>query len=109
MTAAGWLQERIDGSPALLRSRLAEVVAGLGEKGDLAGALLAAAGAELEGVRGRLDEREAAFDLLVADALLTLACEAAAFSDPATVEERCRAMGPDGALGKLAESWAGRR
>jgi hypothetical protein len=105
---AAWLKARIEESPAPLRDRLAKVIAGLDPRVDLTEALLDSARATLDGLYGQLEEREAAFDLLLADGLLTLACEAAAYSDPEMVAERCRAMGPEGELGRLAERWVGR-
>ncbi|MGD2216041.1 MAG: hypothetical protein PVJ64_04770 [Gemmatimonadales bacterium] len=107
MDVAG-LQSKIADSPLPLRERLAEVIAGIDPAVDLADALLAAARQLLEDVRDRLESRDAALDLLAADGLLTLACEVAAASDPETLEERCRAMGPSGELGRIAERWAGR-
>lgn len=100
-----WLQERLRNSPPPLRERLESHVATLDGEADLSDALVAAACDLLDSIRDRLDKREAAFDLLAADGLLTLACEAAAFSDPEGVAERCRGMGPDGELGRLAERW----
>ncbi len=105
---ADWLQARIGESPPPLRERFRAVVAGIDPATDLSDALLAAARDLLDDVRSRVDHREAAFDLLVADGLLTLACEAAAYSDPEALAERCRAMGPSGELGRVAERWAGR-
>ena len=104
----GWLLERLAASPEPLRTRLSEVVQDLNEDTDLARRLMKAACEFLESVYGRLEDREAAFDLLVADGLLTLACEAVAASDPDHVVERCRSMGPGGELGELAARWAGR-
>ena len=40
--------------------------------------------------------------------LLTLACEAAAVTDPETLADRCRIMGPGGKLGSVASRWVGR-
>ncbi len=108
MRADGWLQERLAESPEPLRQRLEAVVERLNPDQRLDEALLGAATELLEGVRRRLDRRDSAFDLLVADGLLTLACEAVAISDPERVVERCRAMGPDGELGRIAVRWAGR-
>lgn len=108
MTGSDWLRSRLGNTPAPLREGLERAIAGLDPEMDLSEALLAAARGTLDGVRDRLGHRDAAFDLLVADALLTLACDAAAFSDPDTVAESCRAMGPGGALGRLAADWEGR-
>lgn len=108
MKAPDWLAERLAETPEPLRSELAAVVEGLPASEDLADGLLVAAEQRLEAVYGRLGARESAFDLLAADGLLTLACEAAAVSDPARIAERCRAMGPSGRLGALAGRWARR-
>jgi hypothetical protein len=108
MTSAGWLERRLADTPSPLREGLAEKIAELDPGQELSAALLSVARETLESIRGRLDEREAAFALLVADGLLTLACDAAAFNDPNTVAERCREMGPGGELGRLAKGWAGR-
>lgn len=102
-----WLGRVLADTPDPLRGRLAAMIDELPREGDVPGALLAMACQVLESVRDRLDDREAAYDLLLADALLTLACEAAAHSDPASLVERCAAMGPGGELGRLAERWAG--
>ncbi|NIR44852.1 MAG: hypothetical protein GWN99_11135 [Gemmatimonadetes bacterium] len=103
-----WLRRRLDETPSPLREELEKAVAGLEAESEPAAVLVATACRTLDGVRGRLDERAAAFDLLLADGLLTLACDAAAFGDPDAVVERCRAMGPSGELGRLARKWAGR-
>ena len=106
--AAAWLEARVEASPAPLRDRLGSAVAAIDPGVDLSDALLAAAGTALEDVRNRVDSREAALDLLVADGLLTLACEAAAYSHPKGLADRCAAMGPGGELGRIAARWAGR-
>jgi hypothetical protein len=105
---AAWLQAKIGESPLPLQERLREVVVGIDPAADLSGELLAAARDLLDSVQGRVERRDAALDLLVADGLLTLACEAAASSDPEALAERCRAMGPSGELGRIAKRWAGR-
>jgi hypothetical protein len=105
---AAWLQAKIGESPLPLQKRLREAVAGIDPAADLTDELLAVARELLDSVRGRLGRRDAALDLLAADGLLTLACEAAASADPETLAERCRAMGPNGELGRIAERWAGR-
>jgi hypothetical protein len=108
VTGADWLERRMANTPSPMREGLEKAIAGLDPETELSEALLAAATTTLERTRDRLEHRDAAFDLLVADGLLTLACDAAAFSDPDTVEERCRDMGPSGELGRLARNWAGR-
>jgi len=108
MTAEDWLRLRLAESPTPLRERLEGPIAKLTPDVDLPDALMAAACELLERARDRLDSRESAFDLLAADGLLTLACEAAAFSNPETLAEHCRAMGPGGELGRVADRWMGR-
>lgn len=105
MTKADWLRKRLRDSPPPLRERLEARVARLDGETDLQCALVATACDLLEDIRDRLDQRAAAFDLLAADGLLTLACEAAAMADPEELAERCRKMGPDGELGLLAQRW----
>lgn len=108
MTArSDWLGRVLADTPEPLRGRLLPMIGDLPQDGDLPAALLTMACDVLESVRDRLDEREAAYDLLLADGLLTLACEAAAHSDPASLVKRCGAMGPGGELGRVAERWAG--
>lgn len=105
---AGWLQERIAESPLPLRERLSEAVSAIDPAAELADQLLAVARELLDSVRDQLERRVAALDLLTADGLLTLACEAAASSEPESLAERCCAMGPSGELGRIAERWARR-
>ncbi len=108
MTGPVWLHRRLSESPEPLRRGLEEEIGRLEPGEDIPDALLAAACRVLDGARAGLDRREAAIDLLVADGLLTLACEASARSDPGRLEERCRDMGPGGELGRLARRWTGR-
>ena len=108
MTRPTWLEQRLSESPAPLRARLEAATFDPDRATDLSDGLLDAACRLLEKVRGREEEREAAFDLLVADGLLTLACEAAAVTDPETLADRCRIMGPGGKLGSVASRWVGR-
>jgi hypothetical protein len=108
MTEETWLRERLDATPHPLRELLEQRVAELDSSLDLPEALLAAACSILDSVHGRLDTREAAYELLAADGLLTLACEAAAWVRPETVAEVCRDMGPGGELGRVAERWVAR-
>ncbi len=108
MISEGWLKSRLAESPTPLRDGLRRSLAELDTGTELSQALLGAACGVLESARDRLQRREAAFDLLVADGLLTLACEAAAYSDPQALVDTCRAMGPGGALGHVAERWAAR-
>lgn len=108
MAVPDWLRARLSEAPAPLRERLETAIAEVDLEAELSRELLATATRRLEAVRERLNDRESAFELLVADGLLTLACEAAAFSDPHTVAERCREMGPGGELGRVAARWLGR-
>lgn len=108
MRRPDWLARRLAETPAPLRDRLVGAVARLEPELELSHALVMAAERTLEALHDRLDEREAALDLLVADGLLTMACEAVAYAEPERLAERCRAMGPSGELGRLAERWAGR-
>lgn len=108
MTPPEWLSARLSETPEPLRERLETAIGEIDPDADLTRELLAAATRRLDALRDRLHDRTAAFELLVADGLLTLACEAAAFADPAEVAERCRAMGPGGGLGRVAERWLGR-
>ena len=105
---SAWLQAKISESPLPLQQRLRDAVAGIDPAADLPGELLAAARDLLDSLRGYMERRASALDLLVADGLLTLACEAAALSDPEALAERCRDMGPSGELGRVALRWAGR-
>lgn len=108
MTAGDdWLGRVLGDTPEPLKGRLLAMTGDLPRDENLAGALLSMAREALESVRHRLGERDAAYDLLLADGLLTLACEAVAHSDPTSLVERCEAMGPGGELGRLAERWAG--
>ncbi len=100
-----WLRLRVDASPAPLRERLEWPIANLDSDLDLSDALLNAACELLERARASLEGRESAYDLLAADGLLTLACEAAAISDPEAIADRCRDMGPGGRLGHVAARW----
>ncbi len=103
-----WLRRRLAESPAPLRERLERRIRGLEVgAGDLPAALVSAAVEILESLRDSIEDREAAFELLTADGLLTLACEAAAYADPEHLPERCRDMGPSGELGRVAERWVG--
>lgn len=107
MMAEEWLRRRLDASPSPLRESLESPIANLDPDLDLADALLEAACELLDRVRLRLESRESAYDLLAADGLLTLACEAAAIADPEKIADRCRDMGPGGHLGRVAARWVG--
>ena len=109
MKREDWLAERLADSPEPLRDRLEREVDGIPEDVDPADGFIEAACRLLDGVRDRIDQRAAAFELLAADGLLTLACEAAAVYTPDGIVERCRRMGPGGRLGELAAGWASER
>ncbi len=109
MTPHECLETRVRAAPEPLRSGLASAIERLDDGPDLAERLVDLAIERIEEVRERLDHRDGAFDLLVADGLLTLACEVAALSRPTEVADRCRLMGPAGRLGELARTWAAKR
>lgn len=91
MNAARWIAERTEQPPVRLRARLDEVMAQ--QPGELAAAdALARAGHDLLAAQlaAGTTARDAALDLLTADALVTYAFEAAA-DDPATLDERAAA------------------
>ncbi|HKP31065.1 MAG TPA: hypothetical protein VJU15_16765 [Gemmatimonadales bacterium] len=85
MTAAEWLAASAPGAPAELVARANEWLTRVPVSGsasdDLAGAGREALGAVIASPGGR----PAAADLLAADALVTLALEARAAEDPATL------------------------
>ncbi len=90
MTDDAWFAQRTDGAPARLRERAARYFnatthAALPRRLAIAGnaALATAAGAS---------SREAALDLLAADALITLALLAAAERNPASLADEARAL-----------------
>ena len=75
--AEAWLQTREPAAPDGLRARMIDALRAA--EGDSLPELLAhAAALRLESALALGDAREAAFDLLAADGLLTYACEAAA-------------------------------
>jgi hypothetical protein len=95
-TVGDWFAEESAGAPALLRERSAGYLIGR-EQGDPAEALAAAAH---DALRASLAHsgREAALDLLAADALVTLALKARAFQDPGGLRDfaaRLRAASTD--------------
>ena len=81
-TPEGWLARRQPPPPPELTERVVDTLAASGRAGATLEALAVAARAELERARARRGRvRESALHLLVADALLTYACEAALESD----------------------------
>lgn len=91
MNAARWIAGRIEQPPARLRARLDEVTGQ--QPADVAAAdALARAGHDLLAAQlaAGATARDAALDLLTADALVTYAFEAAA-DDPATLDARAAA------------------
>lgn len=92
MTASDpWLEARIGGAPAALLARVEECmatvpVAPLGTRLALAGELA------LQAAIRRGTDREAALDLLAADALITLALLESAERDPASLGATARRL-----------------
>ncbi len=81
--AETWLSERIDGAPAVLRTRAEEAVRQVdSDSGILAERLAAASRVVLEKASSGGAGRSAAKELLSADALLTLALLCEAEQDP---------------------------
>ncbi|MDQ3082351.1 MAG: hypothetical protein M3R07_09085 [Gemmatimonadota bacterium] len=82
--AGEWIRSREPAPPAVLADRLAAIVSGqiCADTAALAGLLAGEAARLLENLH---DDRKGAEDLLVADALVTYAMEAAA-EDPGEVE-----------------------
>jgi hypothetical protein len=90
MTVEGWLDGRVPRPPEVLRARMRSVLADCssGGAGDVPDTLLAAAEMVLARLlREGCATRESALDLLVADALVTYAFEAAA-DEPARLARR---------------------
>jgi hypothetical protein len=93
-----WLEARLEDAPPALRDAVLRAwEAASGGEGVTARCVEAAC-ALLADERVAL-ERGRAFDLLAADALVTLACEAAAETAPDRLAEIARALGPAGRLG----------
>ena len=76
-----WFEEQSAGSPAPLRERAAHYLAGCREP-ELAERLAGAANDALSAALAHSGDRSGALDLLVADALITLALKARALADP---------------------------
>jgi hypothetical protein len=106
-----WLDDRRPPAPGVLRSATNEAVAasrrassegtgGSGRVDDRVARLAEAAGERLASALSKPGRvREAAFDLLTADALLTYACEAALEGeDPAAALARLGSLGEDQAI-----------
>lgn len=91
MNARRWIAERPEQPPVRLRARLDEVT-GVAVESVPAADALAAAGRDLVGslLAAGATARDAALDLLAADALVTYAFEAAA-DDPASLDARAAA------------------
>jgi hypothetical protein len=106
VTAAEWIAARGPGVPPALAARCVEALgAHAGAVGDGIAAALLAAGERLlaEIVARPAQARDAALDLLAADALVTWAFEAAA-DDPASLGSHADAA--MARIGRLAEGWA---
>ena len=98
MTDFGWLETRRPRPPEDLRERLHDVAGGPArERSDLSETLLSSArGALARALSQPGRVRNAAFDLLVVDALVTYACEAALEgSDPDAVLDGLISIGRD--------------
>jgi hypothetical protein len=86
--AGAWVAAHAEQPPAALRERLDTILNAPHAGGDVAPALLDAGKALLAGIlQSGSTQRDAALDLLSADALVTYAFEAAA-DDPATLDAR---------------------
>jgi hypothetical protein len=96
-----WIEERSEGMPAALQPALHAGIADVRSTGDVAAGLIDGAAVLLERVLSSMPmRRDQALDLLAADALATMACEAAA-DDPATFEMHARhAMKTIGSMGR---------
>lgn len=111
--ARRWLEEREPQAPPALRSRMLEAVGRRAADADEAGTAGAHAGvatvlaeAAIERLRSVLaspGDREAAWDLLTADALLTGALEAAAEAGPEALLALAEAYGPERLAAELLE------
>ncbi len=91
-SAVAWLEERRPAPPPALAARLREALTGVSDAADesVAERCLAAGERLLAGLLARdCGSRDAALDLLAADALVTYAFEAAS-TEPARLEERAR-------------------
>jgi len=82
MTASEWLLQRTSAGPARLRARVMEFWEGAPAAGPLAERLAEAGRRALAGVLAHPGDRDAALDLLAADALITLALLAQAEDAP---------------------------
>jgi len=85
MTAALWLASKSPGAPAALVERAAEWLSRVPGTGAASDHLAEAGRAALQAAIDSSGTRPAAADLLAADALVTLALEARAAEDPASL------------------------
>lgn len=85
MTAAEWLAASASGAPADLVARAGEWLSRVAPTGSASDDLADAGRVALGAVIGSTGGRPAAADLLAADALVTLALEARAAEDPASL------------------------
>jgi hypothetical protein len=81
-----WVEERLSGGPPELVARARAVVALVPSSEPLPDRLARASEVALDHAVAKEASREAALDLLVADALVTLALEVQAHLDPAGLE-----------------------
>jgi hypothetical protein len=85
MTAAEWLAASASGAPAELVARAGQWLARVASTGSASSDLAAAGREALEAAIASPGGRPAAADLLAADALVTLALEARAMEEPASL------------------------
>jgi hypothetical protein len=86
MIERSWVESRLERVPASLRARMTEVLGAQSDGPVTAAALRAAAEGLLQDVVARGEKADPG-DLLAADALVTLACEAASEFDPERLAE----------------------
>lgn len=95
-----WFLQASDGAPGALQARAAQYLDAAEPNQDLARNLAAAAMRALRATLEHPGGRDVALDLLAADALVTLALQAQATSDPVQLAEfaaELRAAGPGAA------------
>jgi len=80
--AVAWLEARSAGAPPALRQRVRDHLASAPQGDDVATRLAEAGGIALRAALAQGRSRAAALDLLAADALVTLALQAQAESNP---------------------------
>jgi len=98
MTAAEWLASSAPGAPAELVERASAWLASTDVSGSASEQLARAGRAALQAAIDSSAGRPAAADLLAADALITLALEARAVEDPASLGAFAAQVRRDGAV-----------